>query len=102
MAPLVLLTRQWHIPPGAMIVQTARGIIGHCHSMFFAALQRLPMAEAISIYFCSTTDPDRHIGTVVRRKIRQRRIITILIGLAGVWSSCNQALLSLACQRYFR
>ena len=85
MAPLVLLTRQWQIPPGTMIVQTARGVLlAIATACFFAALQRLPMAEAISIYFAQPLILTAISALLLGEKIRRRRIITILIGLAGV------------------
>jgi len=52
MAPLVIWTRQWHIPTGTLMMQFTRGILLAIATVcFFAALQHLPMAEAISIYF---------------------------------------------------
>ena len=85
MAPLVLATRQWHIPPGTMIVQIARGVLlAIATACFFAALQDLPMAEAISIYFAQPLILTAISALFLGEKIRQRRIITILIGLAGV------------------
>ena len=52
MAPLVIWARQWHVPDGTLGMQFARGVLLAIATVcFFAALQHLPMAEAISIYF---------------------------------------------------
>ena len=70
-----------------MIVQTARGILlAIATACFFAALQHLPMAEAISIYFAQPLILTAISALLLGEKIRQRRIITILIGLVGVES----------------
>jgi len=85
MAPLVLLARQWYIPPGTMIVQMARGVLlAIATACFFAALQHLPMAEAISIYFAQPLILTVISALFLGETIRQRRIIAILIGLVGV------------------
>jgi len=85
MAPLVIWARLWHIPDGTFWLQFARGVLlAIATACFFGALQHLPMAEAISIYFAQplilTTISALFLGEV----IRQRRIIAIIIGLVGV------------------
>ena len=85
MAPLVIWARLWKIPKGTLMLQFIRGILLAIATVcFFAALQHLPIAEAISIYFVQplilTALSVIFLGEVIRR----RRIIAILIGLLGV------------------
>ena len=52
MAPFVIYLRLWKIPPNTLLIQVARGVLlAFATVCFFAALQRLPMAESIAIYF---------------------------------------------------
>jgi len=85
MAPLVIWARQWHIPTGTLMMQFARGILLAIATVcFFAALQHLPMAEAISIYFVQPLILTALSAIFLGEQIRQRRIIAIIIGLLGV------------------
>ena len=85
MAPLVMWTRQWHVPNGTLIMQFARGVLLAIATLcFFAALQHLPMAEAISIYFIQPLILTALSAVFLGEQIRRRRIIAIVIGLLGV------------------
>ena len=85
MAPLVIWARQWHVPAGTLMMQFARGILLAIATVcFFAALQHLPMAEAISIYFVQPLILTALSALFLGEQIRQRRIIAIIIGLFGV------------------
>ena len=85
MAPLVIWTRQWHVPTGTLMMQFARGILLAIATVcFFAALQHLPMAEAISIYFVQPLILTALSALFLGEQIRKRRIIAIIIGLFGV------------------
>ncbi|MEK9850473.1 MAG: DMT family transporter [Candidatus Puniceispirillum sp.] len=85
MAPFVIWARLWHLPDGTIALQLARGVLlAIATACFFGALQHMPMAEAISIYFAQplilTAISALFLGEVIRR----RRIIAIVIGLIGV------------------
>ena len=85
MAPLVMWTRQWHVPDGTLGMQFARGVLLAIATVcFFAALRHLPMAEAISIYFVQPLILTALSAVFLREQIRRRRIIAIIIGLLGV------------------
>ncbi len=85
MAPLVIWARQWHVPPGTLGMQFARGVLLAVATVcFFAALQHLPMAEAISIYFVQPLILTALSAIFLGEKIRRRRIIAIIGGLLGV------------------
>ena len=67
------------------MMQFARGILLAIATVcFFAALQHLPMAEAISIYFVQPLILTALSALFLGEQIRQRRIIAIVIGLFGV------------------
>jgi drug/metabolite transporter (DMT)-like permease len=85
MTPLVIWARQWHVPDGTLSMQFARGLLlAFATACFFAALQHLPMAEAISIYFIQPLILTAFSAVFLGEQIRQRRIIAIIIGLIGV------------------
>ena len=85
MAPLVVLARQWHVYRGTLGMQFARGVLLAIATVcFFAALQHLPMAEAISIYFVQPLILTAFSAIFLGEQIRRRRIIAIIIGLLGV------------------
>ena len=85
MAPLVIWACQWHVPRGTLGMQFARGVLLAVATVcFFAALQHLPMAEAISIYFVQPLILTALSAVFLGEQIRQRRIIAIIIGLFGV------------------
>ena len=85
MAPLVIWAHQWHVPKGTLIMQFARGVLLAIATVsFFAALQHLPMAEAISIFFVQPLILTGLSAIFLGEQIRQRRIVAIIIGLVGV------------------
>jgi RarD protein len=85
MAPLVMWTCQWQVPDGTLGMQFARGVLLAIATVcFFAALQHLPMAEAISIYFVQPLILTALSSVFLGEQIRRRRIIAIIIGLLGV------------------
>ena len=52
MLPFVVWLGLWRIPPGTLAMQASRGLLLAAATVFFfAALQHLPMAEAIAIFF---------------------------------------------------
>ena len=86
MAPLVFWAHQWHVPNGTLIMQFARGVLLAIATVFFfAALQHLPMAEAISIFFVQPLILTGLSAVFLGEQIRQRRIVAIIIGLLGVF-----------------
>ncbi len=85
MVPLVIWARQWHVPKGTLIMQFARGVLLAIATVcFFAALQHLPMAEAISIFFIQPLILTGLSAIFLGEQIRQRHIVAIISGLLGV------------------
>jgi S-adenosylmethionine uptake transporter len=85
MAPFVIWSRLWRVPKGTLWLQLIRGVLlAIATACFFAALQHLPMAEAISIYFAQPLILTGISALLLGETIRQRRIIAIVIGLVGV------------------
>jgi drug/metabolite transporter (DMT)-like permease len=85
MVPLVIWAHQWQVPNGTLLMQFARGVLLAIATVFFfAALQHLPMAEAISIFFVQPLILTGLSAIFLGEKIRQRRIVAIIIGLVGV------------------
>ncbi|MDC1383933.1 DMT family transporter [Candidatus Puniceispirillum sp.] len=83
--PLVIWAHQWQVPKGTLLMQFARGVLLAIATVFFfAALQHLPMAEAISIFFVQPLILTGLSAIFLGEKIRQRRIVAIIIGLVGV------------------
>ena len=84
MAPFVIYLKLWHIPQGTLILQSARGILLAVATVcFFGALQHLPLAEAISIFFVQPIILTIISALFLGEPIRARRIIAIIIGLIG-------------------
>ena len=84
MAPFVIYLRLWQIPPNTLMIQAARGVlIAIATVCFFAALQNLPMAEAIAIYFVQPIILTILSSIFLGETIRARRIIAIIVGMIG-------------------
>lgn len=84
MAPFVIYFRLWTIPRGTLLLQSARGVLLAIATVcFFAALQHMPIAEAISIYFAQPMILTILSALLLGETIRARRIIAIIIGLIG-------------------
>ena len=85
MAPFVIWARLWFVPEGTALLQLGRGfLLAIATACFFGALQKLPMAEAISIYFAQPLILTVISAIFLGETIKFRRIITILFGLLGV------------------
>ena len=83
--PFVVWSRLWVIPKGTFGMQFARGVIlAIATTCFFAALQHLPLAEAITIYFVQPLLLTAISAFFLGEAIRLRRIIAVTIGLIGV------------------
>ena len=73
------------IPTGTFSMQFARGVLLAIATVcFFAALQHLPLAEAITIYFVQPLILTAISALFLGEKLRLRRITAIAIGLVGV------------------
>ena len=84
MAPFVIYLKLWRIPSGTLILHAARGILlAFATVCFFAALQHLPLAEAISIFFVQPIIQTIISALFLGETIRARRIIAIIVGLIG-------------------
>ena len=84
MAPFVIYLRLWQIPPNTLLIQAARGVLLAIATVcFFAALQHLPMAEAIAIYFAQPIILTILSAMFLGETIRARRIIAIILGMVG-------------------
>jgi len=85
LTPFVLWGRLWLIPKGTFAMQFARGVLlAIATACFFAALQHLPMAEAITIYFVQPLLLTAISALFLGEVIRLRRILAIAVGLVGV------------------
>ena len=83
--PFVVWGRLWTIPKGTFGMQFARGVLlAIATACFFAALQHLPLAEAITIYFVQPLLLTAISALFLGETIRLRRIMAIAIGLIGV------------------
>ena len=83
--PFVVWSRLWVIPKGTFGMQFARGVIlAIATTCFFAALQHLPLAEAITIYFVQPLLLTAISAFFLGEAIQLRRIIAVTIGLIGV------------------
>ena len=83
--PFVIWCRLWTIPKGTLGMQFSRGVLlAIATACFFAALQHLPLAEAITIYFVQPILLTALSALFLGERIRLRRIIAIAIGLIGV------------------
>ena len=85
LTPFVAWGRLWAIPKGTFGMQFARGVLlAIATACFFAALQHLPLAEAITIYFAQPLLLTVVSALFLGEAIRLRRIIAIALGLIGV------------------
>ena len=85
LTPFVVWGRLWTIPKGTFGMQFARGVLlAIATACFFAALQHLPLAEAITIYFVQPLLLTAISALFLGETIRLRRIMAIAIGLIGV------------------
>jgi S-adenosylmethionine uptake transporter len=84
MLPLVMVLRLWDVPAGTLIPQAVRGLLlAMATVFFFSALQHLPMAEAIAIFFAQPIILTLLSVVLLGERLRARRISAILVGLAG-------------------
>ncbi len=84
MLPFVMVLRLWSIPAGTLVLQAVRGLLlASATVFFFAALQHLPMAEAIAIFFAQPIILTLLSAVLLGERLRARRISAILVGLAG-------------------
>jgi len=84
MLPFMVRLRLWQVPPGTMPMQAARGLLlALATAFFFAALQHLPMAEAIAIFFVQPMILTLLSVVLLGERLRIRRIAAILAGLGG-------------------
>ena len=84
MLPFVVWLGLWRIPPGTLAMQASRGLLLAAATVFFfAALQHLPMAEAIAIFFAQPLILTVLSAVMLGERLRFRRIGAILAGLAG-------------------
>ncbi|MDB2390149.1 DMT family transporter [Alphaproteobacteria bacterium] len=82
--PLVIYNRLWVIPTGTLIIQCMRGItLVIATFCFFWAIQHLPLAEAIAIFFVQPLILTGLSVLVLGETIRMRRIFAIVFGLIG-------------------
>ena len=85
LTPFVIWGRLWAIPKGTFRLQFARGILlAIATACFFAALQHLPLAEAITIYFVQPILLTAMSALFLSETIRLRRVLAIFFGLIGV------------------
>ena len=84
MLPFVMVLRLWKVPAGTLIPQAVRGLLlAMATVFFFSALQHLPMAEAIAIFFAQPIILTLLSVVLLGERLRARRISAILVGLAG-------------------
>ena len=84
MLPFMVSLNLWMVPPGTIIMQAVRGLLlAMATVFFFAALQHLPMAEAIAIFFVQPMILTVLSAVILRERLRVRRIAAILAGLGG-------------------
>ncbi|MGB1864264.1 MAG: DMT family transporter, partial [Candidatus Puniceispirillum sp.] len=82
--PLVIYNRLWVIPPGTLAMQCMRGITLMIATFcFFWAIQHLPLAEAIAIFFVQPLILTGLSVLMLGETIRMRRIFAIIFGLIG-------------------
>lgn len=84
MLPFMVSLNLWIIPKGTIMMQAARGLLlAMATVFFFAALQHLPMAEAIAIFFAQPMILTVLSAVMLGERLRIRRIAAILVGLGG-------------------
>ena len=82
--PLVIYNRLWVIPPATLAIQCMRGIMLVVATFcFFWAIQHLPLAEAIAIFFVQPLILTGLSVLILGETIRMRRIFAIIFGLIG-------------------
>lgn len=82
--PLVIYNRLWVIPPATLAIQCMRGITLMIATFcFFWAIQHLPLAEAIAIFFVQPLILTGLSVLILGETIRMRRIFAIIFGLIG-------------------
>ena len=67
MAPLVIWTRQWHVPNGTLGMRLLGRLTGHRNSLFFCRPSPFANGGGNFYLFCSTTNPYSLIGSFPRR-----------------------------------
>ena len=84
LTPVILYWRLWRPPEGTLLIQFARGVLLALATLFFfAALQYLPIATAISIFFVEPMILTLLSAIFLGEKLRARRIVAIIVGFAG-------------------
>lgn len=84
MLPFMVSLSLWMVPPGTIMIQAVRGLLlAMATVFFFAALQHLPMAEAIAIFFVQPMILTVLSAVFLGERLRIRRIAAILAGLGG-------------------
>jgi drug/metabolite transporter (DMT)-like permease len=84
MLPVFIMLRLWNIPAGTLALQAVRGLLLAIATVFFfTALQHLPMAEAIAIFFAQPIILTLLSVILLGERLRIRRISAILVGLVG-------------------
>ena len=79
LTPFVVWGRLWTIPKGTFGMQFARGVLlAIATACFFAALQHLPLAEAITIYFVQPLLLTAISALFLGETIRLRRILSLI------------------------
>ena len=82
--PLILYWRLWRPHPGTVILQSARGVLLAVAVLhFFAAINHLPIAVAISIFFIEPMILTLLSALILRETLRMRRILAIIVGFIG-------------------
>ena len=84
LTPVILVRRLWHIPRDTVFIQFARGILLAAATLFFfAALNYLSIAEAISIFFVEPMVLTLIAALLLGETLRLRRIVAIIFGFIG-------------------
>lgn len=82
--PVILYGRLWVIPKGTLLVQFARGVLLAAATLFFfAALNYLSIATAISIFFIEPMILTLLSALLLGERLRARRIGAIIVGFIG-------------------
>ena len=82
--PFILYFRLYHIPKGTVILQAMRGImLAGATVLFFAALIKLSIAQAIAIFFVEPMILTILSAVFLGEVIRIRRILAIIAGFIG-------------------
>ena len=82
--PIILYNRLWKLPPETLLIQFTRGVLLAAATLFFfAALNYLSIAAAISIFFVEPMVLTLLSVIFLGEVIRIRRILAIIIGFAG-------------------